>query len=504
MKYFIIITLLTAAAILGGAAEKLVFYSPLAGRWYSNNPEELTKTLKDFLAAVPEQKTSGNVIALIQPHAGYSYSGAVAAYGIKALNTQVKRVVILGPSHTAGIRDVITIPTATHIATVLGEIPIDQEFADKLRQHSFCKFIPRAHITEHSVDIQLPLLQMVLKDFKIVPVVVGQLSDSSVSEIAAALMPLLDKNTIIIASSDFTHYGKDYGYTPFPQDGQTAKNLTALDQEAINAITKREYKQFSEYLDRTEATICGQAPIKLLLKMLPPDSKGELIKYDTSGRMTGDFERSVSYASIVFSGSWQTPADSGPDDTAAALTDAEKSALLALAGKVISEQLNGNKTPSPEKLLADISPGLNENRGVFVTLRCNGKLRGCIGEILPSRPLYQAVAAQALNAAFKDWRFSPVTDDELEELEIEISVLTPPQTVDSYRDIVVGRDGVILLKAGCTAVFLPQVAPEQGWSRDEMLDNLALKAGLSANAWRDGAKFKTFQANIFNDKTIKH
>jgi AmmeMemoRadiSam system protein B/AmmeMemoRadiSam system protein A len=499
-----IFVMVVSTIIFASETDKQVFVSPLAGRWYSDNAGELTKSIRNWLASVPEAN-AGNVIALIQPHAGYQYSGAIAAYGVKTISKQIKRVVIIGPSHTTGMDDILSIPGITHISTVLGEIEVDREFVEQLKKYDFCKSITRAHTTEHSVDIQLPLLQMVLSDFKVVPIVVGQLSNSAVKEMTDALLPLLDNHTLVIASSDFTHYGDNYGYVPFPFNEQTGDKLRLLDKEAITAIINMKQDIFSEYLRRTHATICGQSPIKLLLKLLPPNSKGVLLKYDTSGRITGDYQQSVSYASIAFSGQWKT--ENGPQalspEPIPILTEEDKVILLDFAGKIIKERLNGNKEPDIEKFINKISPAMLRNMGVFVTLHKNGKLRGCIGEIIPSRPLYQAVAAQSINSACNDWRFTPVTMEELESVDIEISVLTPPEPVASYMDIVPGRDGVILFKDGCSAVFLPQVATEQGWGRDELLDNLALKAGLPANSWRNGAKFKTFQANVFNYKTIK-
>ena len=164
----------------GFAAEKRVFESPLAGDWYPADPAELSQMISSNLAQVNEPELQ-NVIALIQPHAGYRYSGKVAAYGIKEIaGKAIRRVVILGPSHSQPMSNCLSVPSATHIRTVLGEVELDREFIDKMMKHSFCKSIPQAHASEHSVDIQIPMLQIVLKNFKVVPVVTGQLDEPSI------------------------------------------------------------------------------------------------------------------------------------------------------------------------------------------------------------------------------------------------------------------------------------------------------------------------------------
>ncbi len=495
---FCLLLLAMICPSVGFAAEKQVFESPLAGNWYPADPTMLSKMISEYLAQVKEQKLQ-NVIALIQPHAGYRYSGKIAAYGINQIaNKDIRRVIIFGPSHSQPMTNCLSIPQATHIKTVLGEVELDLEFIAKIRTFGFCKYIPQAHVSEHSVDIQIPMLQMALKNFKLVPVVTGQLDEQTIKNIAAKISPLLDDKTLIIASSDFTHYGSSFNYEPFPVDFQTEENLKKLDSGAIEKIISISRDDFSAYLRKTDATICGQEPIKVLLELLPSGSKGCLLKYDTSGRMTGNFEHSVSYASIAFTGNWQnTQIAAKPADEK--LSNADKQALLRLARKTIENAIAEKPAEAPDKFMT-LSPALKRNMGVFVTLKKKGQLRGCIGEIVPRHPLYQAVAAQAVNSALNDWRFRPVDASELNDIDIEISALTPPAKINSYKDIVLGRDGVILSKNGYSAVFLPQVATEQGWNLPETLAHLAEKAGLEKDAWQHGAEFQTFQAVVFGEK----
>ncbi|MHB9138243.1 MAG: AmmeMemoRadiSam system protein B [Victivallaceae bacterium] len=485
------------------AAEKQVFESPLAGSWYPSSRAALSQMIREDMALVKEQKLQ-NVIALIQPHAGYRYSGKIAAYGLKEIaNKDIRRVIIFGPSHSQPMTNCLSILQATHILTILGEVELDSEFIAKIRKFSFCKSIPQAHVSEHSVDIQIPMLQTALKNFKLVPIVTGRLDEQTIKDIAAGISPLLDDKTLVIASSDFTHYGSYFNYQPFPVNFQTEENLKKLDYGAIEKILSINRNEFSAYLQKTEVTICGQEPIRVLLELLPPNSKGYLLKYDTSGRMEGDYAHSVSYASFAFTGAWKTvsPTAKPADSTAAAeLSAADKKALLQLARKTIENAVAEKPPIEPEKSGIIISPAMKRNMGVFVTLKKKGQLRGCIGEILPRRPLYQAIAGEAINSAMNDWRFQSVKTSELNDIDIEISVLTPPVKIASYKDIVIGRDGIIMSKNGRSAVFLPQVAAEQGWDLPETLSHLAEKAGLEENAWQHGAVFQTFQAVVFGEK----
>lgn len=476
---------------------KNVFHSPLAGQWYTADAEALASEITGYLEKA-ETAPVDHVIALIQPHAGYQYSGGVAAYGMKAVaGKPFKRVIVMGPSHRVPMENVASIAEATHYATPLGETPLDLEFIAALKEHPYFQTIPYADEEEHSVQIHLPLLQRVLGDFLFVPIVVGEVDTDTARAMADVLRGLVDEDTLIIASSDFTHYGPRYGYVPF-QDNVPAE-LEKLDMGAYQHIEKKDLDGFTAYLRQTRATVCGRAPISILLALLPSAAEARVLRYDTSGRLTGDFENSVSYFSIAFTGKWEKGEAVAPVPAAGVLTEADQHVLLALARKTIAYALEHREAPEIDELGVAITPNLQQIRGAFVTLEENGALRGCIGDIFPSRPLYKAVYANALNAAFNDRRFVPLQPEELENLHIEISALTPPTEIDSYDQIVIGRDGVVLSKDGRSAVFLPQVAPEQGWDRETMLNHLARKAGLPEDAWRNGASFQVFQADVFEE-----
>ncbi|MBN2020921.1 MAG: AmmeMemoRadiSam system protein B [Sedimentisphaerales bacterium] len=480
--------------------KKSVLTSPL-GRmgWHPDEPEALTRQIEGFFKNA-EVKSSDDVIAQISPHAGYQYSGQTAAFGVKAARSRYVRVVVIGPSHQAYMNDTLSVPRMTHYKTPIGEITLDIEFINKLLKHEMFKDVPAAYKAEHSVFIQLPMLQLRLKKFKLVPVVTGQCSQQTVREAADILKSLVDKDTLVVASSDFVHYGANYSYVPFSEN--IPEELKKLDMGAYDHIAKLDGKGFLEYCDRTGATICGRVPIAILLSMLPATVKPEMLKYTTSGEMTGDFANSVSYFAIAFHGQWpqQTAADVEQAKTESPLTQEDHRNLLFLARRTIEYYLQNDRVPTPEQLGIPVTEPMKVSRAAFVTLKENSELRGCIGEVLPSQSLYKSVIVNAINAAVNDWRFKPVTRDELGRIKIEISALTVPQPIISYNQIRLGTDGIILRKDGQMALFLPQVATEQMWTLDETLTQLALKAGLPRDGWQQGATFEVFQAEVFGDE----
>jgi len=267
---------------------------------------------------------------------------------------------------------------------------------------------------------------------------------------------------------------------------------------AYEHIARLDSKGFLEYKEKTGATICGYIPIAILLPMLDKPAEAELIQYATSGEPTGVFSNSVSYLSVAFSGKWQYRPEIEPQS--AELTEEDKKQLLTLARESIIYALEKRRVPEASELGITISDAMREPRAAFVTLKKISQLRGCIGDIFPQRPLYKSALYNAIYAGFRDKRFTLVTKDELDDIVIEISALTPPKPVASYNDIRIGIDGVVLNKDGRSAVFLPQVAPEQGWDVDQMLTRLSLKAELPADAWKEGASFQVFQAVVFGEE----
>ena len=481
---------------------KVVLHSSLAGKWYAADANTLSEQIATFFQNA-EVEPKNNVIGLILPHAGYDFSGQTAACGLKTTDKKYKRIIVMGPSHNPylAMEEVLSVPRVTHYETLLGQIPLDVEFIDKLLKYSAFQNIPQAHkyehgVQEHSVQIELPLLQHSRKDFKLVPIVAGSCSPETISKAGAILKSLVDRETLVIASSDFVHYGPRFRYVPFTEN--IPEQIRKLDMEAYELIKALDYKGFLEYRRKTGATICGYIPIAILLSMLDKPAEAELIKYATSGELTGDFSNSVSYLSAAFSGKWQNHPEIEPQN--AELTEEDKKQLLSLARQSIIYALEKRRVPQASDLNVAISDGMREPRAAFVTLKKNSQLRGCIGDIFPQRSLYKSVLINAINAGFRDRRFSPVTITECNDITIEISALTAPEPIASPDEIRIGIDGIVLNKDGQSAVFLPQVAPEQDWDVNQMLTRLSLKAGLPEDAWKEGANFLAFQAIVFGEE----
>jgi len=487
---------LIGSAVWSAGPTQVDLTSSLAGLWYPAEPDVLRGQLKDFFdrAAV---KSRQDVIGLILPHAGYAYSGPAAAKGLAASGRRYSRVIVIGPSHRYPAGDWLIVPRARSFKTPLGSIQLDHEVIDRLLGNQIFRNIPDAFRGENSVEIQLPLLQERLGDgFRLVPILAGHCSPQTIDQAAQALAGCVDQDTLVVASSDFTHYGRSYGYVPFTED--LPNKIRELDMGAFAAIEAKDPKAFLGYIERTGATICGYIPVAILLSMVPASTKVELVEYTTSGRITGDWTQSVSYLSIALLGSWQkaSGADAGKKD---GLSAQDKATLLQIARKTIAFYLENRRTPTIADLGIQVSDALKVPRAAFVTLKRRGQLRGCIGDVYPRRPLYESVIENAINAAVRDPRFAPVAASELGQLTIEISALTLPSPIDSPEQIRLGVDGIILTKAGRSALFLPQVAPEQGWNLQQTLEHLCLKAGLPVNAWQEGARLQVFQAEVFGE-----
>jgi len=503
-----------------------VHVSPIAGSWYPNDPEALRRLLEGDLEKVPSPNPAeaARLIAVVVPHAGYAYSGFAAAHAYKWIQQRrPKRILMIGPSHYAAFRGV-SFGDFESYETPLGRVPVDPAGRKILGACPLVGFYPEAHLKEHSLDIQVPFLQVIFPESppSILPLLVGRLEEEDYPALARCLNELLDKETVIIVSSDFTHYGPRFGYVPFPYEGGVAEKIRHLDQGACEEILDLDREGFLSYHEATGITVCGYRPIALLLELLPEDTRPTNLYYTTSGQLTGDYRNSVSYYSLAFTrpalwgpeagASGSTPEGKGMmkkaknpprESTAgeAALTSAEKATLLRLARDTVEGYVRDRKTPDPRGGPYAITPALREHRGAFVTLKAHGKLRGCIGYIRPIEPLYEAVQQNAINAATRDSRFRAVTSDELSTIQIEISVLTPPAPVSSYQDIIPGNHGILLKKGSHQAVFLPQVAPEQGWDLSETLRHLCLKAGLSGDDWKDpDAEFLVFTAEVIEEE----
>jgi AmmeMemoRadiSam system protein B/AmmeMemoRadiSam system protein A len=488
-----------------------------AGTWYEGNGDRLKTQLRNYLhdaddamkstaEAVPDQQ----VLALIAPHAGYLYSGKTAAFSYQATQSpSVKRVFVLGPSHHVALHGV-ALPAATTFETPIGNLQVDKQTVKELQSYPLFSVQPDVHKVEHSLELQLPFIRQAFGDVKLVPLVVGVLKDEAeIRLIAEVLKGYVSKEDLIVVSSDFTHYGPRYGYTPFPN--YSREKIEQLDKEAYSHLAQADLQGFIDFHNRTEDTICGLFPCAVLCAMLPPEARGHLLKYATSQEVVpDDLDNSVSYLSITFTGpQWpENPAKRQPISDAIKLSDEEKKSLLTIARRSLEKWVKEKKVLDPRhETDISITPQMKQCFGAFVTLykksaddhehrqlHSGKELRGCIGNIWPVRSLYQTIVENAIASSSRDYRFNAVSADELNDVQIEISILTPPRRVPSFKDIVLGTDGIILSKHQHQAVFLPQVPTEFGWDLPETLRQLSLKAGLKDNDWKDGAQYDLFQS----------
>jgi AmmeMemoRadiSam system protein B/AmmeMemoRadiSam system protein A len=461
-----------------------------AGSWYPADPGTLTKQVDDLLARPSPPKRAERPLAVISPHAGYRFSAPVAAAGYACLRGHTyKRVIVLAFSHrNAGRYQGVDVPRElTAYATPLGNVPIDREVCDQLLSSPQFDSHPGIDGGEHSLELQLPFLQRVLKEFSLVPLLVGRMSDGDYAQAAQAITPWLDEDTLLVASSDFTHYGRSFGYQPFRKD--KPNKLQKLAEQAAAPILRCDYDGFVDHLTETRDTICGRGPIQLLLRCLSMHggAHGLRTAYNTSGQITGDWSNSVTYQSFVFI------------RRAGTLGEPERAELLRLARQTVAAFLRGQK---PREVDPDQLPtALRADGACFVTLGNHGRLRGCIGNMNADGPLYEAVIRNAVSVC-QDRRFvnNPVTAKELDQLHIEISYLTPMKQVTDTDEIVVGQHGLLISLGGRRGVLLPQVAYQRGWTREEFLAQTCRKAGLPMDVWkRPEPEIYSFEAEVFGE-----
>ena len=484
----------------------MVLESTIAGSWYTGSESGIRALADKWEDRICREKTASgiNVPAkpniLLLPHAGWAYSGETAWRAVRLVRgADFRRVVVLAPSHRAWVENRLVAPEADAVSTPLGKIAVDREWLDRLALMAPVARNDRVHAAEHSAQIEYPLLQLALGNgFAVVPLVMGAFGRDQMAMCARALLRLMDERTLLVLSSDFTHYGDDFSYSPYGTSGgeDVRSKVAAVDSEAFSLVAKCDADGFAAFIKKTGATICGHVPIELAMRAFPDKASIARLAYATSSDEGRDFSRFVCYISAAGRIEW-------PGETDAVLNAEARAFLLRVAResleRAVRAGVGGRGVANP--LRKDAPPATLAKMGAFVTLndRTTGALRGCIGEILPMRPLVGAVAERAVDSALHDPRFMPVTERELGNLRVEVSALTPPSPVASWRDIVLGRDGMTLEKGGAFAVFLPQVAPEQGWDLETTLSYLSRKAGLSSDAWRDGAKFETFQAEVFHE-----
>lgn len=478
--------LLTAAGVSTAESVRPAY---CAGTWYPGTAEELSAGVSRLLAEAPAPPVQGRPIALIAPHAGYRFSAPIAATAYKALEGHdYNRMIVLAFSHrNAGAYSGVDVPAeTTAYRTPLGDVPLDRDVCDALLRSDVFNSHPRVGVGEHSLELQLPFLQRTVGDFKLVPLLVGRMDDASYASAAAALLPYVNDQTLLVVSTDFTHFGPNYGYRPFSSD--VPEQLRKLAAQAAAPLLRADYDGFKQHFESTGDTICGRGPVLLLLRTLSMMGGAQAVRsgVDYSGAMTDDWSNSVTYQAFVFTHRPGT------------LSQAVRTEALDLARKTVTAYLTGERPP---KLNPDaVSEDMRSDGACFVTLQNHGQLRGCIGNMEAVGPLYKSVMHNAV-ASCRDHRFvgNPVTAAELLDIEIEVSYLTPMRAIEKPEEIIVGRHGLHITKGTRRGVLLPQVAYERGWTRQEFLQQVCRKAGLPPDAWKSGAVLQTFEAEVFSE-----
>ncbi len=460
----------------------------VAGSFYPGEAKTLSRQIREFLSLAPRTEVAGEIVALVSPHAGYMYSGQVAACAYKLIQgLRFDAVAVVSPSHRIFFRGAAVYDRGG-FETPLGTIPVETELSRKLLQENdLIRFHAKAHAEEHALEVQLPFLQEALGRFHLIPLVIGDQSLATCEAVGKALARCAEgKKILLVASTDLSHF--------HPYD-----EAVRLDRVFLEGLKSFDARKLQDDLSTGRTEACGGGPVIAVMtaaQELGADH-AEVLKYLNSGDVTGDRSGVVGYAAAVFARNEdprQRKEESKVSGEGMGLSEKEKQALREIARTSIECRLEGKR--------AAAAPGLTsllkEKRGAFVSLHRRGRLRGCIGLIQANRPLHETVAEMAAAAAFEDPRFEPLSPEEIKDLEVEISVLTPLQEIEDINEIEVGRHGLYIKKGYQAGLLLPQVATEYKWTPKTFLEETCRKAGLARNAWKDEeTKIYIFSADVF-------
>jgi len=504
------VALLTVAAgvfaACCGAAEPDLYLRPpaVAGQFYPAGKAELQAAVQKSLQAAQPPAVPGEIKILIVPHAGYVYSADTAAYGFKALQSakNVKTVLLMGSPHQVPVREISIWPQGAY-RTPLGDVAVDEETAARIIRHTGAVFNRDAHLPEHSIEVEIPFVQTLFPGARIVPMLVYPSSMPQLERIAAAVSQELHKDgVILVVSTDLSHYPPT-AEAAEKIDRLTLDSIKTLDPARVLAVSEQQLAKGSPGLSCAMCALRAVAIALMAGRSIGVDACVEL-NYSNSAAKAGP-GRVVGYGALALS----RPRDeelaallAAPEQPPAPpkLAPEARQALLKIASASVRAALAG-KEFSPEKPAA---PALLANAGCFVTLKTQGRLRGCLGRFDADKPMYEAVAVMARSSALEDPRFRAdrLTPADLKDLSIEISILSPRRRIASWKDIKLGEQGVVVSRGWKSGVFLPQVAAETGWSLEEFLRHLCFdKAGLDPEAYKDPSTvIEVFDAEIFGDR----
>ncbi len=464
----------------------------VAGRFYPSDPKELRATLQELFSKA-KPAGSGDVAAIIAPHAGYIFSGEVAANSYIQIDPDKSfdNIFIIASSHQVSFNGASVYNRGDYV-TPLGKVKVNTSLADLLiRNHPVFVFNPEADRNEHSLEVQVPFLQYHMKkEITLVPIVIGTQSEQACKKIAEALQPYFNERNLFVFSTDFSHY-------PAYDDARK------VDQATCDAIVSGDPKRLSEFLRDYESkkipnlvtNLCGWTSIMTLLYMTESSGgcKIKPVRYLNSGDGPyGDKNQVVGYWSIVVNRE-----KTGNPESGFSFSRSDQAVLLKTARETLEKYLKDRKMPDFDA--GSFPKTLNIHAGAFVTLKEHGSLRGCIGRFSSNLPLWRLISELSVSSATEDNRFEPVAASELNKLQIEISVLSPMRKISSPNEIILGKHGIYIKKGYYSGTFLPQVATETGWEVEEFLGHCARdKAGIGWDGWKT-AELYTYEAFVFGE-----
>ncbi len=472
-----------------------------AGKFYSANAHVLKNELEQLFESLPWMETDSRIRALITPHAGYMFSGTIAASAFASVPTEKEfsNIFIIGTSHRRSY-DGASIYNSGALHTPIGRVSVNHKIAEELIGKSqYFKFDSSMHDDEHCIEVQLPFIQHCFSyNPPVIPILIGTVNLSIIKSLAEAIRPWFTEDNLFVISSDFSHY-------PSYDDAILA------DRDTSDAILSGKPGSLLEVMEKYEKSgvpglstnMCGWTSGLLLMYLSEGDDLFEYrhVMYRNSGDSTyGDKNGVVGYHSIILIEKSDNISHSARCADTDSFTEQEKIRLFRIARSSISAGLTGEKR---YKVDADSYSGkLTIHAGVFVTLYIGDELRGCIGRMVSEEPLCSLVSKMAYSAAFEDPRFSSLNEEEYGSISIEISVLTPLKRIQDIDEIVIGKHGLYIRKEWRTGVLLPQVASKHNWNVIQFLEYTArYKANIGADGWKEAEIF-TFETSVFNEDEI--
>lgn len=486
MRIFFVVSLLLTISIMEVfSQDKSTDRKPYAaGRFYSADKETLTRDIAVLFYNCKKTPQENHVRALIVPHAGYVYSGKIAAAAFSATpkETPYKNIFIIGSSHVRAFNGASVYNTGDFI-TPLGRAKVNLNIANKLKtENKVFRFPVDVHLNDHNLELQIPLFQYYYtREPEIVPIMIGTNSTKLIRDIAEALRPWFTPDNLFVISSDFSHY-------PHYNDAVEIDNITA------EALTSGNPEKFLTMLEENSSrnipglatSMCGWTSGLTLLYLAESDKDLEFIRIDycNSGDSEyGEKNEVVGYHAISLVEKNKTKHLETESSEEFSFTKEEKDIIFSIARNSIRSMLDKNKTSPLNDI--HIPEALKKQYGAFVTLKINGNLRGCIGRFISTDPLNEVIRVSALSSAFEDPRFNPLTKTEFEKTDIEITILGPLKRIHNPREIILGKHGIYIKKGVRSGTMLPQVAIENGWTVEEFLGYTSRdKAGIGWDGWK--------------------